>query len=182
MIASHRDLGERWLACAGAPASALHRERDQPRAAVRSAEPHAVREGRIPSPAHRRRRDGGQPRRQRHQGRGALSRSTVPRGGSATVRVRLADTALGTEAVQPAAFDAIVKQRRDEADAFYAAITARQPERRRATGGAPGARRHAVEQAALLLRSRRVARRPRRAARCRTSESARAATRSGSTW
>jgi hypothetical protein len=47
---------------------------------------------------------------------------TVPAGDSVTVRLRLADTDLGAEAVA-AGFDELVDQRRAEADEFYSTVT-----------------------------------------------------------
>ena len=61
--------------------AALHRERDQRRAALRRAERDAVREGRLPRLRRRRPRRRGEPGRRRHQGGGALPRSTSRRGG-----------------------------------------------------------------------------------------------------
>ena len=42
IAASHPELGERFLACEGAAATALHRERDERRAALPEPEPHPV--------------------------------------------------------------------------------------------------------------------------------------------
>ena len=64
-------------------------------------------------------------------------------------------TALG------ASFDEVVARRRAEADEFYAELTPADRLGRRGAGHAPGVRRDAVEQAALLLRRRALAgRRP----------------------
>ena len=46
--AAHDELGEMWLACDGSPDLALHREREQCRTAVGSAQHHPVRQGRLP--------------------------------------------------------------------------------------------------------------------------------------
>ena len=148
-------------ACARRAAAAVHRERDQPRASVRAAQPHALRQGRVPSPADRRR---ARPR-SNPAGSGTKAsahyraRRSAP-ASSATVRVRLAPTQLDRGSRQ---------RRRLRRDRRGAAAGGRrvlrrhhagEPEPGRAPGGAPGARRHAVEQAALLLRPRRMARRP----------------------
>ena len=122
VIASHRDLGERWLACAGGP-QLLFTENETNRERLFH-EPN--RTPYVKDAFHRFLVDGDTTA-VNPAGSGTKAAAhyvlTIPRGGSATVRVRLADTALGIDAVTPAAFDAIVGQRRDEADAFYAAIT-----------------------------------------------------------
>ena len=51
-----------------------------------------------------------------------------------------------------AQFDQVIAQRRAEADEFYAELTPAGGQRRRGDGHAPGVRRDAVEQAAVLLR------------------------------
>ena len=73
----------RFSACDGDADAALHRERDQHRAAVRDAEPHAVRQGRLqrlrrPRPPRR-----GESRRGPARRRRRTTRSTVPAGESA---------------------------------------------------------------------------------------------------
>ena len=63
------------------PGASLHGEREQRRAPLGPAQPDSVREGRVP-PVRRRRRDGrGQPREDRHEGRGPV-RLDVPAGGA----------------------------------------------------------------------------------------------------
>ena len=121
LAASHRDLGDRWLACAGAPAllfteneSNCERLFGQPNRTpyVKDAFHRAVVHGEAAAlnPA--------------GQGTKAAAhyRLDVPAGASVVVRLRLADRPLTAAAVAAADFDAIVEQRRAEADAFYAAI------------------------------------------------------------
>jgi hypothetical protein len=122
VIASHRDLGERWLVCAGGP-QLLFTENETNRQRLYG-QPN--RTPYVKDAFHRLLIDGDaaaiNPERSGTKA-AAHYQMTVPRGGSATLRVRLADTALGMDSVSPSGFDAIIKQRRDEADAFYAAIT-----------------------------------------------------------
>jgi hypothetical protein len=124
VAASHRDLGDRWLACAGAP-ELLFTENETNRARLF-----------------------GQPNRTRYVKDGfhrylihgdtaavnpeasgtkaaAHYRLDVPAGGSVVLRLRLADRPPSAAAVDATPFDAIIEQRRGEADAFYAGITPR---------------------------------------------------------
>ena len=121
VAASHRDLGDRWLACAGAPAllfteNESNRERlfGQPNRTpyTKDAFHRAIVRGETAAvnPA--------------DQGTktGAYYRFDVPAGGSAVVRLRLADRPLGGADVVASDYDAIIDHRRAEADTFYAGI------------------------------------------------------------
>jgi Mannosylglycerate hydrolase MGH1-like glycoside hydrolase domain len=121
VAASHRNLGERWLACAGTPAMLFtENESNQERLFGKPNRTPYVKD------AFHRVLIAGEAAAANPAGSGTKAaahyRLDVPGGGSATLRVRLADVALGAAAVSAEAFDAIVKKRRDEADAFYAAV------------------------------------------------------------
>ena len=121
VAASHRDLGDRWLACADGPAllfteNVTNRERlfNQPNVT------------RYVKDAFHRLLINGETAAVNPEGSGtkaaAQYRLNVPAGGSLVVRLRLADQPLAASAVAAAAFDAIVEARRNEADAFFAAL------------------------------------------------------------
>ena len=158
--AEHATLG----ACCSTPTpaptaradAAVHRERDQRRAALRRAERDAVREGRVPRrTSSTAQRDAVNPAGDGHQGGARTTRSTIPAGGERDV----APAARRRPARRRATpFGAGV--RRDlrrrasrEADAFYA----RAHPGRRSTDDeravvAPGVRRPALVEAVLPLR------------------------------
>jgi hypothetical protein len=121
LLAEHRDLGQRWLACAGAPAL-LFTDNETNRQRL-FGQPN--RTPYVKDAFHRLLIDGDTAA-VNPAGSGTKAaahyRLTVPSGATATVRVRLSDAALGSGAVSTSRFDAIVQQRRDEADAFYAAL------------------------------------------------------------
>ena len=122
VAASHPSLGECWLVCAGAPRllfteNETNRQRlfGQPNRTpyvkdafhrlIINGENDAVNPARTGTKA------------------AAQYRVDVAAGDSAVLRLRLADAPLAPAAVAAADFDAIVEQRRAEADAFYDAIT-----------------------------------------------------------
>jgi len=119
---SHRDLGERWWVCAGAP-PLLFTENESNRAHL-FGEPNRTR---YVKDAFHRYLIHGETGAVNPDGRGTKAAAhyqlDVPAGGSAVVRLRLADRPLAAAAVEAAGFDAVVDQRRGEADAFYAGIT-----------------------------------------------------------
>ena len=102
----------------------------------------------------------------------------VPAGGSQTVRLRLAG-APAREGFD--AFERVFKSRIADADEFYQRITPQRAQRRRAPGTPAGARRHAVGQAVLLLRSGAVAQRAQEPSAARSACSRACGTRNGST-
>jgi hypothetical protein len=116
---SHRNLGERWLACAGDPAM-LFTENES------NAERLFGKPNRTPyvKDAFHRWLIGGEAAAVNPTGTGTKAAAHypfgVPAGGSVTVRVRLAAAPLGAPSVSGNDFDAIVEKRRNEADAFYA--------------------------------------------------------------
>ena len=154
--ASHPELGEYWLSCDGAPGAALHREREQRRPALGPAERVALRQGRVPRLRRLGPGRGGEPRPGRDQGRGPLrarrARRRQPDGPPAAVGRPARRTPFD-------GFDETFDSRIADADEFYAADHAAIAERGRAPRAPPGAGRHAVEQAVLLLRPRAVAER-----------------------
>ncbi len=84
----------------------------------------------------------------------------VGAGKTAVIRLRLSSS-VREQKRQPfgKAFDTLFDERRREADEFYKAHHAALAERGRGQRDAPGHRRHALEQAVLLLRRRQLARR-----------------------
>jgi hypothetical protein len=118
---SHRNLGERWLACAGEPVM-LFTENES------NAERLFGKPNRTPyvKDAFHRLLIGGETAAVNPAGAGTKAAAhypfSVPAGGSVTVRVRLAAAPLGVSSVSGNDFDAIVEKRRGEADAFYAAV------------------------------------------------------------
>ena len=139
--------------------AAVHRERDEQRSAsVGQAERDAVREGRHQrlrrARAHRRR----QPRRRPARRRRRTYGSTVPGGEQATVLAaaaprRAAERSASRSPTSTASF----ATRRGRGRRVLRLDHAAGRRRRRASGDAPGAGRHALAQAALLLRPRHLA-------------------------
>ena len=169
IAAEHPELGELELRCDGDAGAAVHRERDEHRAAVGHAERHAVREGRLPRVRRRRADRRRQPGAHGHEGGRAL-RAGRPAGGAERRRSCACAGRTPRAARRRTAVDAACSPTRiAEADEFYASITPRGHAGRRGDGDAPGAGRDAVEQAVLLLRPRPLARGARRATRCATS-------------
>jgi hypothetical protein len=159
--ASHPDLGLRFLHAEDAERAPLHRERDERRADLRPPEPDALRQRRNQQ-LHRQRPSRGQSRPDRDEGVSALQTDGERRGipGSPTASERPGPAANARRTHNPfgRSFDRVMKARRQEADQFYASVIPKSSERRCGQRDAPGARRHVVEQAALLLRRRQVAR------------------------
>ena len=146
------------------PGAAVLRERDQPGAAVRGGADDAVPQGRDrrscdPRRGHR------QPRSAGHQvrvlvpadGRARRNRRTAAAAAPGGHRGRQASAAGGPRSA--AASTSVVKQRRAEADEFYAELTPGGGQAGRGDGDAAGLRRDAVEQAAVQLRRGPLARR-----------------------
>ena len=92
IAASHPELGERFLCLRGRGGDALHRERDEQRAALRGAQPHPVRQGRHQRVS-RPRPPGG--RESRPPGDEGVRPLSAHRGGRGlrTLRLRLSDVA-----------------------------------------------------------------------------------------
>ena len=160
---------------------AVHRERDQHRAAVRRPVADALRQGRVPRvrrgrPARRR-----QPGRHRHEGRRALCTYSRRR------RDDHARAAPGFSARRQPARGALRRLRRGVRPAqggggrVLRRRAAVRPLCRRPAGGAPGLRRHAVVQAVLPLRRHRLAGRRPGASRARRPSAGTGATTSGRT-
>ncbi len=134
---------------------ALLRERDERRAALRQRRDDGDAEGRHQRPRRRGRRDGA--RRRRDEGR-----VLVPPRGRAGARRR----PFACACARPAAaatpgtdFDETAEERLREADEFYAELTPAETSDGRGARAPAGAGRDAVEQAALRLRRRALARR-----------------------
>ena len=147
-IAVHRERNQHRSGC-----SARRRRRRTSRTRSTSTSSHGRREAVNPAATARRRRR-------------CYARTSAP-GETVTLELRLARRWTGRirSSTPFADFDALMAQRREEADEFYDAVLPATPVRRRAAGGAAGLRRHAVVEAVLPLRRHRLAgRRPGRAA------------------
>ena len=134
--------------------AAVHRERDQLREAVAPAEPEPVRQGRLPPLRDLRRPGCGEPRPDRDEGRGALR----PRGAGGRLPGRPAAPGQGHDSPQDRSglrrhAAAAAGRRRRVLRPDHAPLA----RRGRAPGPPPGAGRHAVDQAVLLLRPRPLA-------------------------
>ena len=174
-----RRLLARLRRCARA---AVHRERDQRRAAVGRRQPHAIRQRR-----HQRRVVNGRSRsgqsRARRAPKAAAHYVLQHRAGRDRDQslLRLSDSQLAADPFADA--EQRLALRRAEADAFYNCAVRRADTMSagRAPRPAPGLRGHAVEQAVLLLRGRRVARRRSGRAARRPTVASTAATATGGT-
>ena len=178
-----RLVGELLAARAGRRRAAVLRERDEQRAALRAR--------RTPSPyvkdgVDRARRRTARPTavngERGHEGRRRTCRRSCPRAARCPGRC-------GSTSSRPSGPDRVRRRRRGalgarqaEADEFYASITPPALDADKAHGDAPGARRDALEQAALLLRPRPVAARARRPPAALAAHGSACATPSGSTW
>ena len=154
-------LGRRYLHVDAGRRAALHRERDQRRAALRRR--------RTPSPyvkdafhdyVDRRRRGGRQPGAARDQGRRAPPPDRRRAGGSARVRLASDRRARGTTAI-PSARSSTGRSplRQAEADEFYAAVIPERLSPEREERDAAGVRRDALVEAVLQVRRPALARR-----------------------
>ena len=138
--------------------AAVHRERDEHRAAGRDTERHAVREGRLPPLSRRRRVRRRQPGAHRHEGGRPL------RGGARRRRRgddRAASVPTRRQAAQAQGSPRRVRRPARRCGRVLRLDRAEHGARRPAGGDAPGVGRHGLEQAALLLRPRPLARRAR---------------------
>ena len=108
------------------------------------------------------RRDAVNAGRDRHQGGGVVPAS-VPAGGTMVIRVRLSPADDGNRVSGD--FDRMVELRRREADEFYGELQHDHRRPRCPHGAAAGLRRDDLEQAVLLLRRSRMARRATRPSR-----------------
>ena len=115
--------------------------------------------------------------RNRHQGRGLVSSSRFPQADSIQIRLRLTRDMLrrGHSATSTSSSRARIR----EADEFYAHLQQGMPNADARARAAPGLRRDDLEQAVLLLRRRRVARRAIRPSLRRPPAASTAATASG---
>ena len=102
VAAQHEAIGRALPLLPGRRAAALHRERDEPRAPLRAAQPDAVRQGRHQRVRRRRRIDAVNPERDRARRSSAHYRLTDrAAGGSTTIRLRLNDQALARSTAAP---------------------------------------------------------------------------------
>ena len=177
---NHDQPGKRWLHCEGSPELLFTENETNARAAVRSREPHALREGR-----HQRLR------RARHQRMRSI-RSTPAQRPRLTTSSRLArarrqssgcglPTPISKATNAFADFDKTFALRQREADEFYAHGHSPGPFGGRAERHASGLCRHVVVQAVLSLRRQRLAGRRSRQSSPAAGAQARAAITSGPT-
>ena len=101
------------------PRAAVLRQRDQRRAAVRHARRARLLQGRLPRVRRRRRRDAVNPAADRHEGRGAATRSTFRPAAASTVRAAADARRARTHAVRRLRRD-LRRAASREADEFYA--------------------------------------------------------------
>ena len=117
----HRHLGERWWYLDDRPArpdAALHRERDEPRSALRRPERRPLRQGCVPRGDRRRPRERVNPGRPVRRRRPIIAAVVEP-GGSMAVRTRLR---LRAWTIRSASSTRSSTRRMAEADEFYRAI------------------------------------------------------------